>query len=176
MGHRARVAVPHLQKGSDVMPRFETDTNWFGWNAPERSVMSAKRRILLLTMVNLMLSILCGLVPTGVTRDKWVSFAATAALVALMLEIIGAVKFYITKNQISRREFQTLYVMLRWASGIHMALTLVAVIAAVVSCVRSWTGIADLLVTAGLLLTGLCSFLVRQNYIALPAFEMEDPS
>lgn len=157
------------------MPRFITNTKWYGWNAPEQAIQQTKRRMLLWMGVNLALSIVCGLIPTGVTRHNWVSFAATAALVALAVEIIGILRFYRAKGQMYQREFEGIDHFIRLSCLFHMILTGVAVIAAIVSCFQNWTGLLDAVALVGLAGTGGCSFLTWSAYRALPTFEMENP-
>ncbi|MBR1585516.1 MAG: hypothetical protein IJ662_08260 [Clostridia bacterium] len=158
------------------MPRFMTNTKWYGWNAPENAIKQTKRQMLALSVLNAVVSLACGLIPTGVTRHNWVSFAATAALVALAAEIIGIVRFYRAKGQMYQREFEGIDHFIRLPCILHMMLTLVAVIAAVVSCIRNWTGWLDALLLILLASTGVCSFLVYKLYRALPTFEMENPA
>ena len=158
------------------MSRFMTNTKWYGWNASESAIKQTKRQMLLWAGINAILSLVCGLIPTGVTRHNWVSFAATAALVALAVEIIGIVRFYRAKEQMYQREFEGIDHFIRLSCLFHMILTGVAVIAAIVSCVQSWTGWLDLLALLGLAATGACSFLTVKAYKALPTFEMENPA
>ena len=66
------------------MPRFIVDTKLYGWDMPEQKLGQIKNRILLLAVLNAVVSVACGIVSTNVTRHNWVSFAATAALIALM--------------------------------------------------------------------------------------------
>ena len=157
------------------MPRFITNTKWYGWKAPEGEIRQTKLRLLFLVGINLLISVACGVIPTGVTRHNWVSFAATAALVALAAEIIGAVRFCRAKSQMYQREFEGVDHFIRLPCLLHMMLTAVAVIAAIVSCVQNWTGWLDALLLLLLFSTGGCSFLVYKLYRALPTFEMEQP-
>ena len=157
------------------MPRFITNTKWYGWNAPEGEIRQTKLRLLFLVGINLVLSLVCGLIPTGVTRHNWVSFAATAALVALAAEIIGVVRFYLAKEHMYQREFEAIDHFIRLPCLLHMTLTLAAVIAAIVSCIQNWTGWLDALLLLLLTGTGVCSFFVYQMYRALPTFEMQQP-
>lgn len=157
------------------MARFITNTKWYGWQAPEGVLRQARLRLLLLACINLAVSIACGLIPTGVTRHNWVSFAATAALVALAAEIIGVVRFYRAKEHMYQREFEAIDHFIRLPCLLHMLLMAVAFIAAIVSCVRNWTGVLDAVLLFLLLGTGLCSYLVYKQYRALPTFEMKQP-
>ena len=157
------------------MPRFITNTNWYGWSAPESEIRQTKQRLLLIVMVNLVVSIACGVIPTGVTRHNWVSFAATAALVALAAEIVGVVRFYRAKEHMYQREFEGIDHFIRLPCILHMLLTLVAFIAAIVSCIRNWTGPLDALLLLLLSGTGVCSYFVYKLYRALPVFEMKQP-
>ena len=157
------------------MPRFMVNTKWYGWNVREGEKRRAGKRMLLFTLLNLVLSLLCGLVPTGVTRHNWVSFAATAALIALAVELIGVVRFLRARDQMDQRTFQGIDNFIRVACVFHMILTGVAVAAAVVSCIQQFSGLLDILVLLGLAATGLCSFLTFRMYRALPTFEMDRP-
>lgn len=157
------------------MPRFIADPKWYGWNAPEGAIAQTKKRLLLWAGANAILSLLCGMIPTGVTRHSWVAFAATAALVALAAEIIGIARFCRAKGPMDRRAFEGIDHFIRIACLFHMILTGVAVAAAGVSCVLQWTGILDALALVGLAGTGLLSFLVTKDYKALPVFEMKSP-
>ena len=157
------------------MPRFITNTKWYGWSAPETELRQTKKRLVFLVKINWVISIACGLIPTGVTRHNWVSFAATAALVALAAEIIGVIRFYRAKEHMYQREFEAVDHFIRLPCILHMLLALVAVIAAIVSCVQNWTGWLDALLLVFLLGTGVCSLLVYKLYRALPTFEMKQP-
>lgn len=157
------------------MPRFITNTKWYGWSAPEGEIRQTKLRLLFLIGINLVISIACGLIPTGVTRHNWVSFAATAALVALAAEIIGVIRYYRAKEQMYQREFEAIDHFIRLPCLLHMMLLIVAEIAAIVSCIQNWTGWLDALLLILLASTGACSFLVYKLYRALPTFEMKQP-
>lgn len=157
------------------MPRWIADPKWYGWNAPESAIARTKKRLPLWAGLNAALSLLCGVIPTGVTRHSWVAFAATAALVALAAEIIGIARFCRAKGPMDRRAFEGIDHFIRVACLFHMILTGVAVIAAAVSCAVNWTGVLDALALAGLAGTGLLSFLVAKAYKALPVYEMERP-
>ena len=157
------------------MPRFITNTKWYGWSASEGEIRQTKLRLLTLVGINLVISVACGLIPTGVTRHNWVSFAATAALVALAAEIIGVIRFYRAKEQMYQREFEAIDHFIRLPCLLHMMLLIVAEIAAIVSCIQNWTGWLDALLLILLASTGVCSFLVYKLYRALPTFEMKQP-
>ena len=158
------------------MPRFVTNTKWYGWRAPEGELRQTRLRLLFLVGINLIISIACGLIPTGVTRNNWVSFAATAALLAMAAEVIGAVRFYRAGEQMYQREFEAIDHFIRLPCIMHIMLTLVALVAAIVSCIRNWTGWLDALVLILLASTGACSFLVYRLYRALPAFIIDNPA
>lgn len=155
------------------MPRLIADTKWYGWNAPEGAIARTKKRLPLWAGLNAALSLLCGLIPTGVTRQRWVAFAATAALVALAAQIVGIARFCRAKGTMDRRAFEGIDHFIRVPCLFHMILTGVAVIAAAVSCVVSWTGVLDALTLLGLAGTGLLSFLALRDYTALPVFKTE---
>lgn len=157
------------------MPRFIADSKWYGWNASEGAIARTKKRLPLWAGANAILSLLCGIIPTGVTRHSWVSFAATAALVALAAEIIGIARFCRAKGPMDRRAFEGIDHFIRISCLFHMILTGVAVAAAIVSCILEWTGIMDALALIGLVGTGLLSFLVVKDYKLLPVFKMEKP-
>ena len=74
------------------MPRFIVDQKLYGWDGPERQLKRTGNALALLAAGNLLLSVLLGVIPTGVTRHNWVSFAATLALLALLAELIAAVR------------------------------------------------------------------------------------
>lgn len=157
------------------MPRFDPNTNWYGWSAPEAELRRAKRRILALTALNAVLSVLCGVCPTGVTRSNWVGFAATAALAALMVEIIGAARFCMAKETLSSQQFHGIHRMLKWGALYHLLLMVIAVAAGVIACIRDFTGPLDVLAVAGMALTALCSLAVRRAYGRIPTYEAQDP-
>lgn len=156
------------------MPRFDANGNWYGWDAPESELTRAKARCTAFVVANLILSVLCGVCPTAVTRDDWVCFAATAALVALMVELIGVVRFRHAKAYLSRQEFGGIHRMMTWAPVYHILLTAVAWIAAVMSCVRAFSGPLDVLVSVGFLLMGLCSIGMYRAYKGIRTFEMKE--
>ncbi|MBQ9306724.1 MAG: hypothetical protein IJ229_02265 [Clostridia bacterium] len=157
------------------MPRFTANTRWYGWNAPKEILKKTGWQMLLLLLLSTVLSLAGGMIPTGVTRHNWVSFAATAALVALAAEIIGVVRFLRAKEQMLQRDFEGVDHMIRLSCLFHLILTAVAVLAAIVSCIQSWTGYTDLLALAALALTGVCSFLVLHKYRSLPTYDIENP-
>ena len=157
------------------MAGFDPNPNWYGWSAPETELTRAKRTVLSLSAVNAVISVLTGVCPTGVTRDNWVGFAATAALVALMVEIIGAARFRMAKETLSAQQFHGVHRMLSWGALYHLLLMTAATLAGAIACVRDFTGPLDLLAVAGMALTALCSLAVRRIYRAIPTYEAADP-
>lgn len=155
------------------MPRIDNNPNACGWalDAPE----DRRKRLCLplLTGVGLLLSLACGVADTGATRDAFVSFAAIAALAPLMTQLIAVVRFLLAKKALPHRDFASIDQMLRLSALLHAALSLAAGAAAVLFCIRSWTGAADALVAAGLLLAGGCSACVHRFYASIPAFEQK---
>ncbi|MGN0801344.1 MAG: hypothetical protein ACI4MF_01980 [Candidatus Faecivicinus sp.] len=157
------------------MLKFDPDTSWHGWDVSQQELRRTGRACLLLTAANAGLSVLCGVCRTGVTRDNWVGFAATAALVALMAEAIGVVRLLLSRPALSRTEFEGVHRMILWGAFYHILLTIVALLAGIIACVRAFTGPMDLLVLLGLALTALCSAAVRKCYARLPRLEIRNP-
>lgn len=157
------------------MPRFEADTRLYGWDMPQDALRREKNRFLLLCGVNAAISLACGLIPTGVTRHNWVGFAATAALIALMMAIIAAARFRMAKPLLDRRGFDGVHHMMLWSAQCHMALTLVAFIAGVISCFQSFTGILDLVILLGFAGSFACSFLFHRAYARIPTHSIKAP-
>ena len=157
------------------MPRFMVDTKLYGWVMPEQPLRREKNTFLLLSLLNAALSIACGVISTGVTRHNWVSFAATAALIALMMEVIGAVRFQISKSMLDKRGFDSVHNMMRWSAQCHMALMAVAFAAGVVSCFQSFGGILDLVILLGFVLSFTCSFLLLRRYDRIPTHNTNAP-
>lgn len=154
------------------MPRFMVDTKLYGWDMPEQALRREKNTFLALSLLNAAMSIACGVIPTGVTRHNWVSFAATAALIALMMEVIGAARFRIAKSMLDKRGFDSIHNMVRWSAQCHMALMAVAFAAGVVSCFQSFSGILDLAILLGFALSFACSFLLLRRYDRIPTHSM----
>lgn len=157
------------------MPRFMVDTKLYGWDMPEQALRREKNTFLLLSLLNAALSIACGVISTGVTRHNWVSFAATAALIALMMEVIGAARFRMAKSMLDKRGFDSVHNMMRWSAQCHMALMAVAFAAGVVSCFQSFSGILDLVILLGFALSFACSFLFLRRYDRIPTHNMKAP-
>ena len=157
------------------MPRFIVDTKLYGWDMSEQKLGQIKNRILLLAVLNAVVSVACGIVSTNVTRHNWVSFAATAALIALMMEIIGAARFRMAKSMLDKRGFDSVHNMMRWSAQCHMALMAVAFIAGIVSCCQAFGGAKDILILLGFLVSFACSFFLLRNYQGIPTHSMKAP-
>lgn len=157
------------------MPHFMVDTKLYGWDIPEQALRREKNILLLLSLLNVALSIACGVIPTGVTRHNWVSFAATAALIALMMSVIGAARFRAAKALLDKRAFDSIHSMMRWSAQCHMALMAVAFTAGVVSCFQSFGGILDLVILLGFVLSFACSFLLLRRYDGIPTHNIKAP-
>ena len=140
------------------MAEFDPNLNGCGWRAPELTLRRAKRSVPLLSAANAVISVLTGVCPTGVTRDRWVGFAATAALAALMAEVIGAVRFCMAQETPPEQQCRSIRRMLRWGALYHLLLMAVAAAAGVIACVRNFTGPLDLAAVAGMALSALCSY------------------
>ena len=154
------------------MPRFMVDTKLYGWDMPEQALRREKNTFLALSLLNAAMSIACGVIPTGVTRHNWVSFAATAALIALMMEVIGAARFRIAKSMLDKRGFDSIHHMMRWSAQCHMLLMAAAFAAGVVSCFQAFSGILDLAILLGFALSFACSFLLLRRYDRIPTHSM----
>ena len=157
------------------MPRFAVDTKLYGWDMPEQALKREKNTFLLLSLLNTALSIACGVISTGVTRHNWVGFAATAALIALMMAVIGAARFRVAKALLDKRGFDSIHHMMRWSAQCHMVLMAVAFGAGVVSCFQSFSGILDLVILLGFVLSFACSFLFLWRYDRIPTHSMKAP-
>ncbi len=90
-----------------------------------------------------------------------------------MTQLIAVMRFLLVKNAQSHRNFTSIDQMLRLSALLHAALSLAAGTAAILFCIRSWTGVADVFVAAGLLLAGGCSACVHRFYASIPAFEQK---
>ena len=157
------------------MPRFMVDTKLYGWDMPEQALRREKNIFLALSLLNAAISFACGVIPTGVTRHNWVSFAATAALIALMMEAIGAVRFRMAKSMLDKRGFDSVHNMMRWSAQCHLALMAVAFTAGVVSCFQSFGGILDIVILLGFALSFTCSFLFLRRYDCIPTYSIKAP-
>ena len=156
------------------MPKFMVSSSLYGWDAPEMKVRSVRKSCALFTAVSLVLSILAGILPTGVTRHNWVGFAGTAALLAVMLEIIAVVRFSMAKPQLDYRSFHSIHWMMDCAPLLHALLMAVALIAGIVSCIQNYTGILDLLVLFLYILAAAASLRMRRTYRALPVYAVKE--
>ena len=156
------------------MPRFITNSSLYGWDAPEAQLRSAKKYCVLFAAAALILSIVCGILPTSVNRYNWVGFAGTAALVAVMLEIIAVVRFYLAKSQLDYRSFHSIHWMMDYAPLFHAILMGVAFIAGVVSCFQQYTGALDLLALLLFVLAAVSSLVLRRIYRAIPVYSMKE--
>ena len=146
----------------------------YGWDAPETKIRSVRKSCALFAAVSLVLSVLSGVLPTGVTRHNWVGFAGTAALVAVMLEIIAVVRFSVAKFQLDYRNFHSIHWMMDYAPLLHIVLMAAALAAGIVSCVQNFTGVLDLLVLMLFLLAGLSSWMLRKTYRGLPTYTVKE--
>lgn len=157
------------------MPRFIVDTKLYGWDMPEQKLGQIKNRILLLAVLNAVVSVACGIVSTPVTRHNWVSFAATAALIALMMEVIGAVRFRMAKSMLDKRGFDSIDHMVTWPAQCHLVLMAVAFIAGIVSCFQDFGGTKDILILLGFLACFTCSLFLLRSYKSIPTHSMKAP-
>ncbi|MBQ6527125.1 MAG: hypothetical protein IJI38_01245 [Clostridia bacterium] len=157
------------------MPRFMIDNRLYGWDASEETIKQWKKRLLLLSILNAVISIACGLVSTGVTRHNWVGFAATAALIALMVEVIAAVRFLMARSMLDRRSFESLHQMMRWSAQCHLVLMALAFAAGIVSCVQAFDGIRDVAVLVCFVLSFACSFFFLRLYDRIPTYDIKAP-
>ncbi len=155
------------------MPRFVMDSKLYGWDMPAKELLRAKNRLCLLSGLNVVISVVCGVTPTQVTRFGWVGFAASAALVALMLEIIAAVRFRIAQALLDKCSFDSLHQLMIWPAQCHILLMSVALAAGSVSCFQSFGGALDVIVLLGF---GVClasSLLFIRAYRRIPTHHME---
>ena len=154
---------------------FIADQKLYGWDGPEARLKRTGNLLTLLSAGNLLLSVALGLIVTGVTRHNWVSFAATAALIALLAEIIAAVRFRMARHALDKRSFDGIHHMMRWSAQCHLLLMGVALAAGIVSCVQAFGGIPDLLVLLGFCLSFGGSLLFLRVYGQLRTFDMKAP-
>lgn len=148
---------------------------WTGWDADETKLRSVKGACMALTLVNMALSLGCGMIPTGVTRHNWVSFAATLALVALMAQVIAAVRFGLAKPMLDPRSFSSIHQMMRWPAQCHILLMTIAFIAGCHSCVTAFAGLTDILVMLSFLLSAGGSFALMKIYGSVRVCEVDVP-
>lgn len=158
-----------------MMPRFIVDTKLYGWDMPEQALRQKKNRILFFGILNTAVSLVCGIVSTNLTRHNWVSFAATAALIALMMEIIGAVRFRMAKSMMDKRGFDGVDHMVTWSAQCHMVLMAAAFIAGIVSCFQTFDGVLDIVILLGFLVSFACSLLLLRVYKSIPTHSMKAP-
>ena len=156
------------------MPRFDTHSGLYGWDAPERRIKEVRKQCLILTGISLILSLGCGLLPTGVARHNWVGFAGTAALVAVLLEIVAVGRFCSAKSQLDYRSFHSIHWMMDYAPLMHIMLMGVAFAAGIISCIQGFTGVMDILCLAGFLLSGAASLMLRKAYRTIPVYKMDE--
>lgn len=146
------------------MPRFISDSRWAGWDAEKGALKRAQSRCMALATVNVALSLLCGVIPTGVTRYRWVGFSATIALLLAAVEWIAAWRFRRAGETLEKRRFEGIHRLMCAVPQCHMLMMAVAIAAGVISCVTAFTGAADVLVLAGFGLCFACSLLIWQTY------------
>lgn len=157
------------------MPRFIVDQKLYGWDGPERQLKRTGNALALLAAGNLLLSVLLGVIPTGVTRHNWVSFAATLALLALLAELIAAVRFRMVRHALDKRSFDSIHQTLRWSAQCHLLLMAMALAAGVVSCAQAFSGAPDLVVVLGFCLSLAGSLLFLRIYSQLRTYDMKAP-
>ena len=156
------------------MPRFDTHSGLYGWDAPESRIKEVRKQCLILTGISLALSIGCGLLPTGVARYKWVGFAGTAALVAVLLEIVAVGRFCTAKSQLDYRTFHSIHWMMDYGPLLHAMLMGVAFAAGVISCVQGFSGAMDIVCLAGFLLAATASLMLRKAYKTIPVYKLDE--
>lgn len=151
------------------------DNRLYGWDMPEQALVQKKNRILFLSVLNAAVSVFCGIVSTNVTRHNWVSFAATAALIGLMTEVIGAVRFRVAKSMLDKRGFDSVDHMVAWSAQCHMVLMAVAFIAGIVSCFQAFGGVPDIVILLGFTVSFACSLFLLRIYRSIPTHSMKAP-
>ena len=156
------------------MPKFTAGSSLYGWDAPETKIRSVRKSCALYTAAVLILSIVSGLLPTGVTRHNWVGFAGTAALAAVMLEMIAVVRFWAAKSQMDYRSFHSIHWMMDYAPLLHAMLMAIALIAGIVSCIQNYTGETDILVLFLYILAAAASLMTRRTYRVLPTYTIKE--
>ena len=156
------------------MPRFVTSSSLYGCDAPEAQIRSVRKYCALFTAVSLALSIVCGILPTGVARHNWVGFAWTASLVAAMLMVIAVIRFARTKSHLDYRTFHSIHWMMDYAPLFHAMLMVVALIAGIVSCIRNFTGALDILALVLFLMAAASSLLMRKTYRTLHTYTVKE--
>ena len=156
------------------MPRFVTDSHLYGWDVSGAQLRSVSLRCGLYTAVSLVLTIVCGILPTGVTRHNWVGFAGTAALLAVMLTVIALVRFLLAKPPLDYRTFHSIHWMMDYAPLFHAILMILALIAGIVSCFQAFTGILDVVVLILFTVAAASSLLMRKAYRILHEYTMKE--
>ena len=156
------------------MPRFFSNNNLYGWDAPETQLRSVRRACVLLTAVSLAFSVICGILPTGVARHNWVGFAGTASLVAVMLMIIAVIRFSLARSHLDYRTFHSIHWLMDYAPLFHAMLMTVALIAGIVSCFQAFTGALDVLALLLFLAAAVSSLLMRRAYRSLHTYTMKE--
>ena len=156
------------------MPRFIENSCLYGWDAPKEQLKSVKRYCLLFAGISAVLSLVCGVLPTGVTRHNWVSFGATTALVALMLEIIAVIRFSLARSQLDYRTFHSIHWMMDYAPLFHAVLMGIAFIAGIFSCIQAFTGALDLLALLLFALATVFSLVLRKIYRTVPTYSLKE--
>ena len=146
----------------------------YGWDATPERLSRERKRCILLTACSAALTVACGLIPTAVTRHNWVSFAGTAALVAVLLEIAAVGRFCVTKTQLDYRTFHSIHWMMDYGPLLHMMLMAVALISGIVSCIQGFGGILDLAALVGFALAGISSWFLRKGYQTIPTYQLKE--
>jgi len=156
------------------MPKFVVSSGLYGWDASKEQISTVRKRCALFAAVSLVISIVCGVLPTGVSRHNWVGFAGTAALIAVMLMVIVLVRFCLAKEQLDYRSFHTIHWMMDYAPLLHALLMAVALIAGIVSCIQSYSGALDILALILFAAAACSSLLFRKTYKSLSVYEMKE--
>ena len=156
------------------MPRFITDSSLYGWDAPEAQLKSVKKVCSLFTAISLVLPVVCGLLPAGVTRHNWVSFAGTASLVTAMLMVIAVIRFSMAKTHLDYRTFHSIHWMMDYAPLFHAILMIAAMIAGIISCIRGFTGALDVLALMLFPAAAVSALLMRKTYHSIPTSTLKE--
>ena len=96
-------------------------------------------------------------------------------LIALMMEVIGAARFRMTKSMLDKRGFDSIDHMVTWSAQCHLVLMAVAFIAGIVSCFQDFGSTKDILILLGFLVSFACSFFLLRNYQGIPTHSMKAP-
>lgn len=156
------------------MPRFMVNSNLYGWDASESQLKSVRKACCGFAGISLVLTVVPGLLRCGVARHSWVGFAATAALVAVMLEIIAVFRFALTRSHLDYRTFHSIHWMMDYASLFHAILMMTALAAGVVSCIQGFTGVLDLLAVILFLLSAVSSLTLHRIYRSVPTYSVKE--